>query len=102
MFKRTFLFFILIIATSTLFAAPKLELIKPHYGSIQSSFTELARTRLDKVYEINMPLTGQLKRINLQVGDVRTDIQISVTQGLTNNDTIVAQPTADMHDGMKI
>ncbi|MBN1684850.1 MAG: efflux RND transporter periplasmic adaptor subunit [Gammaproteobacteria bacterium] len=47
----------------------KASIIQPHYGSIQKTFTELARTRLDKIYDINMPLTGKLARIQLEPGD---------------------------------
>lgn len=43
--------------------------IHPHYGAIQTSFTELAKTQLNKTYDINMPLTGKLMRIHLEPGD---------------------------------
>lgn len=44
------------------------ELVKPYRGNIQRSFAEQARTKLDKVYSLNMPLNGQLARIDLEPG----------------------------------
>jgi HlyD family secretion protein len=46
-----------------------LKTIFPHQGAIQKSFTDLARTRLEHRYDINMPLSGKLERIKLQEGD---------------------------------
>ncbi|MCK4608672.1 MAG: efflux RND transporter periplasmic adaptor subunit [Gammaproteobacteria bacterium] len=45
-----------------------LTTISPKQGAIQSSFTELAKTRLAAVYDINMPLSGKLKRVTLKEG----------------------------------
>lgn len=44
--------------------------ISPQPGTIQKSFTDLAQTRLEHTYAINMPLSGKLKRIKLQEGDM--------------------------------
>lgn len=43
----------------------------------------------------------KLQKQIVQIG-IATDRNIAITKGLTVNDAIVAQPTADMHDGMKI
>ena len=37
----------------------------------------------------------------VQLG-VKTDTQMAITSGLSVNDKIVAEPTTDMYDGMKI
>ncbi len=52
------------------------ETVKPHLGVIQQSFTELAKTRLDRTYVINMPISGFLKRINFKPGDNITKNQM--------------------------
>lgn len=65
--KCVLLFGLLAICVTNASAAVKI--IQPYRGSIQQSFTELARTRLAYVYQINMPLSGKLKRITLQEGD---------------------------------
>jgi HlyD family secretion protein len=68
MIKRYILLFgLFAISIANVNAAVKI--IQPYKGSIQQSFTELARTRLAHVYEINMPISGKLKRITLQEGD---------------------------------
>ncbi|KPJ67104.1 MAG: hypothetical protein AMJ43_06075 [Coxiella sp. DG_40] len=65
--KHVLLFGLLAVYMANANAAVKI--IQPYKGSIQQSFTELARTRLAHVYEINMPISGKLKRIMLQEGD---------------------------------
>ncbi len=52
------------------------ETVKPHVGAIQQTFTELAKTRLDRTYVINMPISGFLKRINFKPGNKVTKKQI--------------------------
>ncbi len=55
-----------------------IKTINPHKGAMQKSFTDLARTRLEKVYEINMLLSGKLNRITIQEGDAVTKGQVVV------------------------
>lgn len=50
-------------------AIATIETTQPYLGAIQKSFTELAKTRLNRTYTINMPISGQLNRINLEPGD---------------------------------
>lgn len=46
-----------------------IQTTQPHQGNIQQSFTELARTQLENVYDINMPLSGEIERIKFKPGD---------------------------------
>ena len=48
---------------------PRINTSKPHHGKIQQSFTELAKTKLKNIYDINMPFSGELARITLSPGD---------------------------------
>lgn len=49
-------------------ANAKIEIIHPYMGSIQKSFVEPAQTRLENIYAMDMPLSGELERINLREG----------------------------------
>ena len=49
------------------FADP-IKTISPYYGTIQKSFTEPAKTRLENIYSINMPVSGRLERIMVKEG----------------------------------
>lgn len=55
-----------------------IKTINPHKGAMQKSFTDLARTRLENVYAINMPLSGKLNRISVQEGDAVQKGQVVV------------------------
>lgn len=44
--------------------------VHPHRGAIQKTFTALAKTRLSKIYTINMPFTEKLARVNLKAGSL--------------------------------
>ena len=46
-----------------------IQTTKPHQGHIQASFTELARTQLENIYDINMPLSGEIEHITPEPGD---------------------------------
>ena len=61
--------FILLMLSACSSSNSGIKTIKPYKGSIQQSFTELARTKLNKIYDIDMPLSGDLARIQLQPGD---------------------------------
>lgn len=43
--------------------------IQPHRGEIDESFSEPAKTRLEKTYLITMPVSGRIARIDLEPGD---------------------------------
>jgi HlyD family secretion protein len=58
--------------------AAAIKTITPHQGTIQKSFTDLAQTRLEKIYAINMPLSGKLNRVSLEEGDAVQKGQIIV------------------------
>lgn len=45
------------------------EAVNPTRGMIVESFTEQARTRLEKKYPITMPVSGRIYRIHLEPGD---------------------------------
>jgi len=45
-----------------------LKTVKPYRGKIQASFTEKAKTKLENIYYVNMPIDGILQRINLIPG----------------------------------
>jgi HlyD family secretion protein len=47
----------------------EVEVLTPKRGEIRESFTEPARTRLEKTYRIVMPVDGRIARINLEPGD---------------------------------
>ncbi len=47
----------------------EVECVKPSRGEIQESFSEPAKTRLDKTYPITMPVTGRIGYIDLEPGD---------------------------------
>lgn len=47
----------------------EVEAVSPYRGDIQESFTEPAKTRLEKTYRITMPINGRIERINLEPGD---------------------------------
>jgi len=49
--------------------AVKTEVVKAHRGEIRESFAEPAKTRLEKTYEITMPVAGRIGRIDLEPGD---------------------------------
>lgn len=49
--------------------APEVETVRVRRGPIRESFTEPARTRLDQVYSITMPVEGRIGRIDLEPGD---------------------------------
>jgi HlyD family secretion protein len=50
-------------------SGPKVEAVSPHRGEIKESFTEPAKTRLEKTYRITMPMSGRIGRIELEPGD---------------------------------
>lgn len=62
--------FITIFFVANAQAKDTLATVKPVYGDIQQSFTELARTRLENEYTINLPLSGNLDRISLVEGSL--------------------------------
>jgi len=64
-------------------AATELEIISPHRGPIQESFTEPARTRLAKIYPVTMPVNGRIARIDLEPGD-----EVSAGQTLVEFDRV--------------
>ncbi|MBU0743957.1 MAG: efflux RND transporter periplasmic adaptor subunit [Gammaproteobacteria bacterium] len=47
----------------------EINTVSPRIGAIQQTFTELAKTRLSKTYDIDMPISGNLERITLEPGD---------------------------------
>jgi HlyD family secretion protein len=47
----------------------EVEVLTPKRGAIRESFTEPARTRLEKTYRIVMPVGGRISRIDLEPGD---------------------------------
>jgi HlyD family secretion protein len=49
--------------------APSVEVTNPEKGLIRESFTEQAKTRLDKTYLITMPIGGRIGRIELEPSD---------------------------------
>jgi HlyD family secretion protein len=49
--------------------AKEVDALKPRRGAIRESFTEPARTRLARSYEITMPVAGRIGRIELKPGD---------------------------------
>lgn len=61
----------------------EVEVISPAKGAMAESFTEQARTRLEKTYPITMPVTGRIRRIELEPGD-----SVSKGQVLVPYDTI--------------
>jgi HlyD family secretion protein len=58
------------------------KVVSPKRGSIQESFTEPAKTRLDKKYPITMPIAGRIQRINLLPNDKVKKGQALVTYDL--------------------
>lgn len=46
----------------------EVKVVSPRRGEIRESFTEPARTRLEKTYPITMPVTGRIGRIDLEPG----------------------------------
>ncbi len=48
---------------------PEVEVTAPVIGPIEDSFTEPAKTRLEKTYLISMPIAGLVDRIELEPGD---------------------------------
>ncbi|MGD9152130.1 MAG: efflux RND transporter periplasmic adaptor subunit [Gammaproteobacteria bacterium] len=65
----------LILICSNTFAA-NIETIHPYRGSIQKSFTEPAKTYLENIYTINMPLYSKLERLSVREGSKVTQGQI--------------------------
>ena len=53
----------------TLIMLPIATYINPARGDIPQTFVEPATTRLPEYYEINTPLSGQIKRISIKPGD---------------------------------
>lgn len=53
----------------------EVDAVSPERGTIQASFTEQAKTRLEKEYPITMPVSGRIKRITLEPGDRVTEGQ---------------------------
>jgi HlyD family secretion protein len=65
--NKKYLILFLLLLTSQVFAAmPKT--VRPYYGDLQQSFTELAQTRLQDIYTINVPVSGVLNRVTLAEG----------------------------------
>ncbi|HUT22713.1 MAG TPA: efflux RND transporter periplasmic adaptor subunit [Sumerlaeia bacterium] len=48
---------------------PRQEAVKPRRGEIIESFSEPARTRLEKTYPVTMPVNARIGRIELEPGD---------------------------------
>ncbi|MHC4711888.1 MAG: efflux RND transporter periplasmic adaptor subunit, partial [Planctomycetota bacterium] len=48
---------------------PEVKVTTPVMGPIEDSFTEPAKTRLEKTYLISMPIAGFVDRIDLEPGD---------------------------------
>ncbi|MCB2153494.1 efflux RND transporter periplasmic adaptor subunit [bacterium] len=48
---------------------PDVTAIAPREGTIRQSFSEPARTRLENLYPISMPVDGRIGRIELEPGD---------------------------------
>lgn len=65
---RFMLSVVLIIAVSGC-SGTEVKVISPVKGAIDESFTEPARTRLEKTYPITMPVSGRIFRIELEPGD---------------------------------
>ena len=59
------------------------EALSPRRGEIRASFSEPARTRLDKTYLITMPVAGRIARIKLEPGD-----DVTVAQTLAAYDMV--------------
>jgi HlyD family secretion protein len=57
--------------------------VHPSRGEIRESFEEPARTRLEKTYQITMPVSGRIDRIDLEPG-----ARVSVGQVLTKFDLL--------------
>jgi HlyD family secretion protein len=47
----------------------EVEVAKPYRAEIRESFTEPAKTRLEKTHQITMPVAGRIGRIDLEPGD---------------------------------
>jgi RND family efflux transporter MFP subunit len=57
---------------------PTIPTLQPTRGNIQQSFSELAQTRLEDVYNVNMSLSGDIGYIDLEPGDtVKKDQKIA-------------------------
>lgn len=48
---------------------PRVEVISPKRGEIRESFSEPARTRLERTWLVSMPIGGRIGRIDLEPGD---------------------------------
>jgi HlyD family secretion protein len=72
--------------------------IQPRRGTIQQSFTELARTRLAHVYEISLPLSGKVHRVILKPGDKIEANQVLVRLDQLPWQQAVKRAEADLAD----
>lgn len=68
------------------------SLIVPRFSVLQDSQGH---------YYVFKVQNNKLYKQIIKVG-IKTDDKVSITEGLSINDKIVVQPTADMHDGMKV
>ena len=61
--KKTFILLVIFfcILLSGCLRKSTIKTTHPVRGKIQQSFVEKAKTRLDKIYDINMPITGKLE-----------------------------------------
>lgn len=73
--KKILFLNIFILICTNIYAA-NIETIHPYRGSIQKSFTEPAKTYLENIYTINMPLYSKLERLSVREGSKVTQGQI--------------------------
>jgi len=70
-------------------AGVEVQVIAPVRESIDESFTEPARTRLEKTYRITTPVGGRIGRIDLEPGD-----QVTIGQVLAQYDLLPFEQAA--------
>ena len=72
----------------------EVETLSPRVGRIVESFTEPARTRLEKTYLITLPVAGRISRIDFEPGDEITQGQALVTFDATPLEKTVEEAAA--------
>jgi HlyD family secretion protein len=66
------------------------ETVSSRRGEIRESFEEPAKTRLEKTYQMSMPVSGRIGRIDLEPGDL-----VSFGQSLAQFDLVPFQKAVD-------
>ncbi len=66
------------------------ETVSPRRGEIRESFEEPAKTRLEKTYQMSMPVSGRIGRIDLEPGDL-----VSFGQSLAQFDLVPFRKAVD-------